>query len=322
MLDLRQKTIAFGGKIAGTTKHTLGEHGTDYGFKIKSAPGKGVDLLVEGSNAGAAVEKAVALGIQVISEDEYDLLIKVSEKVDAKPGKGAMGDYLSRFRRMVAALADHPGVQLLGFSIRPAFRAAGKLKQAAADFGHALPVDVKNLYKQAEGIGLAWIHRSSPHYSPDVHVYDPNLFSSIDFDSSALDKVSLGLDKADGVLWLMPLSNALSPSWIQAVIPFEAAGIFTFDYYSAFHMAGFQADADGKLRVLLGSDHGASWDECYYTDFQTYMELVLAHHGAKVGRKALLNPGKLEACGHDHQHWRENAPALDELLLAVRAADV
>ena len=149
-MKLAGKTIAFAGRFTGMKKASYTAEGAEYGFTVKTSVGKGVDLLVAGQKADAAVTKAAQADIPVISEDEYNLWLRVSEKVGAKAGTGTMGDYPFRFRQMVARLAAHPDVQILGFEMRPTTAGARKIKSAEAACGFNFPADAKSLYKQIE----------------------------------------------------------------------------------------------------------------------------------------------------------------------------
>ena len=68
---LAGKTFVFTGTLSSMTRQDAGELVRQLGGKVSSSIGQSVDYLVEGSSAGSKHEKALALGISILSEQDF-----------------------------------------------------------------------------------------------------------------------------------------------------------------------------------------------------------------------------------------------------------
>lgn len=70
------KTFVLTGTLEMLKRHEAGEIIESYGGKTSSSVSKKTDFVLAGAEAGSKLEKAIALGIRVISEDEFFEMIK------------------------------------------------------------------------------------------------------------------------------------------------------------------------------------------------------------------------------------------------------
>ena len=70
------KTFAISGPFARTTKVGSKMAIEARGGTVVSSPNKTTDYLIAGGKAGAALEKAKKLGVAILSEEDFEALLK------------------------------------------------------------------------------------------------------------------------------------------------------------------------------------------------------------------------------------------------------
>ncbi|NTV47997.1 MAG: NAD-dependent DNA ligase LigA, partial [Chlorobiales bacterium] len=70
------KTVVFTGSLETLTRDKASELVIERGGKVASSVSKKTDLVVAGTDAGSKLEKAVKLGVKVVSEEEFKKLIE------------------------------------------------------------------------------------------------------------------------------------------------------------------------------------------------------------------------------------------------------
>jgi DNA ligase (NAD+) len=65
------KTFVFTGTLSSMTRQKAGEIVRKAGGNVSSSVGPSVNYLVEGASAGSKHEKAVALGITILTESQF-----------------------------------------------------------------------------------------------------------------------------------------------------------------------------------------------------------------------------------------------------------
>jgi DNA ligase (NAD+) len=89
---LEGKTVVVTGTLVNYKRADIEKRITDLGGKAGSSVSKNTDFVVAGTEAGSKLDKAKALGIKVLSEDEFDKMIKDLEAAAPKmPAKSATG---------------------------------------------------------------------------------------------------------------------------------------------------------------------------------------------------------------------------------------
>lgn len=228
-------------------------------------------------------------------------------------------DYIRRFQEMVDELRRSPDVVVARAHVAPPVTEEA-IHRVHAKLGFALSDRIVSFYRQANGLALEWIPKDHPAYDPDSHDEEQ---------SEPFDMVPQ--DVPGGVIHVYPFESLVDD--YEDVFWFEhmagqktelrgesydllafSKSIRPFDYYSEHTMAALLlVDGAADPPVLLGDDHGATFTAFPPTDFESYMEGVLALRGSWVGRERFFcradrpPPGTPEA-------WREVAPSLDELV--------
>ena len=76
------KKIVFSGKMSGGSREKMQAHARQLGARVQTAVSGATDILVCGSNVGPAKrQKAERLGVEILSEADYDRLIRGQNKI-------------------------------------------------------------------------------------------------------------------------------------------------------------------------------------------------------------------------------------------------
>ena len=91
---LAGKTFVFTGTLSSMTRQEAGEIVRQLGGKVSSSIGPSVDFLVEGTSAGSKHDKAVTLGISILTEQEF---LVMTGKEEAAPAQNEEPEQLPLF---------------------------------------------------------------------------------------------------------------------------------------------------------------------------------------------------------------------------------
>jgi len=212
------------------------------------------------------------------------------------------------------------------------------LERVEEHLGFPLDPSIRDVYLEADGLSLRWIHRANPVFDPKKHqrvrgrlVPDFVRKAPVPKGLSVIDND--GAD--DGCICLLPLREAfIDASW-KDMLYFEwmkddekierdgqsygllsfSRSLRIFDFFNFYEMAAV-VTLEPALPVIVGIDHGADWDG-RTVDFGSYWEFVLATYGSVCARsEAFVLP----------QAEEDEAPAdsrdrtLDEILAVCRRA--
>lgn len=325
--ELAGKKIAVTGKLTLMTRAEAKAHILAAGATPASSVSKATDLLILGANAGSKLDKARSLGVATINEDQFLRLIRDERAPESVELTGALADFLPRFRQMVAALEAHPDVRILESHIAPPVSEAD-VRAVHEHLGAELDPAILNFHRQCDGLSLMWVTTDNPNA-------DSNNTSFNDY------------HPGDGAINIYPLKEVFVDANWSEIHYFEfmkdheddqefagrsyqlwdfSRSIRVFDDFNIYNMAGFvMIAAEGEPLsppVSIGDDHGACWTDARLTDFEGYMETVLATYGSIAARRRIL----LTYAGHrskplrlDRSYWDSNPVTLPQVLDEARS---
>jgi hypothetical protein len=246
-----------------------------------------------------------------------------------------MKDFLKQLRSKVKDLEARNDIVLLNWDVgEPASNDA--IASVEMHLGFPLPASIRELYRQADGLSLRWIHRDNPAFDAKRHHrvqgrLVPGFVSKAPI-PQGLDVIdNSGAD--DGCICLLPVREAFVDAGWENLLYFDwmtdeekqdrdgkTYGLLSFrrslrifDFFSYYEMAAFFT-LEQSLPVIVGTDHGADWDGLA-VDFEAYWEFVLAHYGSVHARsEAFVVSNSEEGAAR-----RESRPAtLDDALVVCR----
>jgi NAD-dependent DNA ligase len=116
--SLAGKTVVVTGKFVKLSRKDIEGILTASGCTVGGSVTKKTQLLVVGTDAGSKLADATALGVQVMTEDDFMALL--GEKTDAAPTfTGPLGDWVTRFKKVCDELMKHPDVIVLNRHVNP-----------------------------------------------------------------------------------------------------------------------------------------------------------------------------------------------------------
>lgn len=235
-------------------------------------------------------------------------------------------DYIRRFHAMVDELRSRPDVALARAYVAPPV-SEETIARVHAKLGFAIGDRVLGFYRQANGLALEWVPRAHGAYDPESHgeeLAEPFDMVPQDVAGGVINVYPFEsiVDDYEDVFWFDSMAGRTIEvgGEVLDLLAFSRA-IRPFDYFSEEAMAALLLHgraADPPVRI--GHDHGASFTRFSPTDFETYMEGVLALRGSGVFRERWFcesegpPPGTPEA-------WREVAPSLDAIVRASLERD-
>jgi hypothetical protein len=322
-MSIEGKRIALTGKFT-TMKRAEASKGLQaLGAIVVSGASKNVDILVVGEKAGSKLAKAESLGIathdeawlsSVLAGRAPDAVSQTpapsvevaptsarSEKPLSAPGiEGPLADFFDRLEAIVDELSEDPRVKV-GYLRQPPITEAA-LERIESAWKCELSPAIKNLYRQSNGFTFYWLATHDAGNRRAWAESDLSLFSSICVNRPGrrpTQRAPVGHDVelfpnsgAHGFAWLLPLDKALVRE--RGYIDFSYAEpdrtIRVFEYGAGGSFpAGFSMEpGEGAPLVLVGDDHGASWNSAPIS-FETYMENILATYADIRMRIALVD---------------------------------
>jgi hypothetical protein len=201
-----------------------------------------------------------------------------------------METYLERFENMVQMLENDSQVIVKAFHRFPP-ATDSQIKQLGQKLGVDLHQSIKDFYKQTNGLQLLWSFRSNEHSTTPSG-------GTLDFYRQYED-----YQPEDGAVMIFPLETAffnesVAERYSQATphgTPMKFLGkgyswaefgsrIRPFDGFNKYYDMAFFLDGSGNPPVILGDDHQACYTDSRVTDFESYLEFLIANKGL-VGRR-------------------------------------
>ncbi len=320
-MELQGKKVVVTGVFAQLERSQVEAQLAARGARVIGSVSKNTDMLFVGTKPGSKLAAAKKLGIPMFSE--RDLIALLGGK--AKPGKT---DFLRRLERMLETLESHPDIQVVWSYVAPPASPA-TIASVEAKYG-ALDPAITRFYSQCDGFAFLWFAKSNESFDPKKHKRR----------TSRPKQSDIGGDyhNADGAAFIHPIKDTFVTAdwkdryyfdWMSnddkqrfakrdyPLLDFSKS-IRIFDSFSMYNMAAFITAADRtNPPVVLGDDHGACWTDSKRTDFDSYIETVLATYGSIEARRRLF----LTYEGHkkpplrlDRAHWKKQNLSLDAVL--------
>jgi hypothetical protein len=157
--SLAGKAVVVTGKFARLGRKDIEAILTASGCTVVGSVSKKTDLLIVGTDAGSKLTTATSLGVAIMTEDDFLALLGV--KSAATPVfEGPLGDWLSRFKKVCDELLKNPDVIVMNRHINPPV-SDDEIAEVEEAIGASLSPAITNLYRQANGLSLRWISKSS-----------------------------------------------------------------------------------------------------------------------------------------------------------------
>ena len=308
------KSVVVTGKFVKLSRTEIEAIFVASGCTVSGSVSKKTDLLIVGKDAGSKLGAANALGIRILDESAFMILL--GEKLEQIVFDGPLGDWLSRFKKVAAELMTHPGVRVLNLSVN-APASDSEIAAVEEGLGVALAPAIVNLYRQANGLSLRWISKKHIEFKKRSSEYQYIDERDLRYDPATKERPS-NSGAETGCICLLPLGKVFlksRQSWKGMFVHDHQRGGRTsfrgveydeyefsedtrvFDYYNFFHMAALQLSVSPSYPpVVIGDDHGAEFRELPLDpsrpssgtwpsiDFEKYMELALANYFSRTDR--------------------------------------
>jgi hypothetical protein len=212
-----------------------------------------------------------------------------------------MRDFVDALETKVLELMDLPAIEVLEFEVYPPRE--DHLVEAERFLKHPLPESVRAFYSRCGGLTLRWVHReraSRAYIERFDFGQNPKRFhrgsGSLLEDQRedgrillrSLGETFLSDERFAGLIedsLLLEPGHKGSVKLAGATYPRDAfyQQLRVFDAYSSEGGAAFFL-GDPSLPVVQGSNSAASYEDGHVTDFESYLELLLASRGLKKAR--------------------------------------
>lgn len=307
------KVVVVTGKFVKLSRKDIEGILTASGATVGGSVTKKTDLVIVGADAGSKLAAATALGLKILSEDDFMALL--GEKLEAAPTlEGPLGDYLARFNKVCDELMKHPDVMVLNRHVNAGVTDAD-IEQVEKAIGAKLSPAITNLYRQADGLSLRWIAKSSigPRGLDESRLKFQRGHREYASDNGAesgcicllpLKKVFLNAYQDWDGIFVFDFMKTSTKSWNGKDYNAHELALKTrvFDYRNFFRMPALVlVENPGDPSLAMGDDHGACFDPIS-GNFESYMESRIACYFATYGSTG------------------EKKPSLDQVIVASRAA--
>jgi uncharacterized protein YjbI with pentapeptide repeats len=235
--------------------------------------------------------------------------------------------YLARFHQLAEELKAHPKVRLLAYHSFPAVDPT-KVSKAEQLLGQPLDRKIKEFYRETNGLQLRWIFENNEDLDERVHQwktkaehwnYAKDAFRAEDgvifilpFEAVFIDPIDHGLDILGGqeeIEFMNDRQDLLA--FYQKIRPFDA--------FSSYCNMAFYMDGTAKPPLLMGDEHCSNYTDSRLTDFESYLEFLLATKGLCRKRKSFYGQyqgHELAALLTDEAYWAssKDRTSLDGLV--------
>lgn len=272
---LSGKNVALAGRFKLIGKGTVSADAKRRGFSAQASLNGKTDILIipTAGTEEAAVAKAQTVGAEVLTERDYLIWLALTPALSEPAGAKVL---LDRIRSMVSELYADPRTCITCFRLPP---------------GHEHPwvsfeePTLTKLFEGMDSLELRWIARANPAFDPELHESVGYIDGTDSFDGAVNIPSASAIDHGAG--WGRPF--IADPN---AIFHFHDLGLSEreffealrpFDLFSPFWPVGLLERPDGEVRVFVGDDEGASWDQPAMTAAE-YLEQVIQTHAWTGGR--------------------------------------
>ncbi|MCP4442498.1 MAG: pentapeptide repeat-containing protein [Aureispira sp.] len=232
--------------------------------------------------------------------------------------------YLERFNKLVEELHAHPKVEVLTYHTFPAVQdqVIQKIEQA---IGKELDANIKKFYKETNGLQLRWILTSNEDFNSSIHRFDEAVLG--------WDYAAVEYRPEDGCILFLPIEDAFEHSFkniepnVSEILSIEGTTytlpaffekIKPFDQFSHYCNMVFFLDQEGSQLVLMGDEEHLCYTDSRITNFESYIEFLLATKGVAQKRKQFYGHYqgyKMSVVETLQDYWTEqNGVDLDTLV--------
>jgi len=243
--------------------------------------------------------------------------------------------FLKQLREKVAELEARDDIVLLNWDVgEPATKDA--IASVEKHLGSPLPASIRDIYLQADGLSLRWIHRDNPVFDAKKHRRGkgrlvPGFVRKAPIPEGLDVTRNSGAD--DGCICILPVREAFVDADWEGMLYFDDEtddekmkfgrksyghlafhrALRIFDFFSYYEMAAILM-LEKSLPVIVGTDHGADWS-APATDFESYWEFVLSQYGSVHARSEAFIKSRY---GQAELRPDARAASLDEALTVCR----
>lgn len=209
-----------------------------------------------------------------------------------------MINYIERFQAIAVEIKTYDFLDLVEFkTYSPATNEI--FTAVEAKIGAPLAEPIRNFYGQTNGLHLRWCIK------PDLSD------AKLEAISKEFDDYDIELPEQREVPFaqinLLPIEDSfINTNWEEVIVPlddltFEFQGVTyphgefarrlkPFDLFSDYYCMAFLLEKEiGNPKVLLLSDHYAEWYYSRITDFESYMQMLLASRGIVHSRDKIYS---------------------------------
>lgn len=295
-MDFKDKKIVLTGSFESMKRSEAKKKLEGMGAIISGSVSKATDMLIAGAAAGSKLTKAEKLGVTILTEEEF--LAAMGMQVEGPSLTGPLSDFKARFQALIKELRDHPEIEVKYSNIgKPASEV--KIERVEKSIGATLHPAIRNFYLQCDGASVVWMYKDNPE-GHRFEIWGPNNGFALENDGIA-----------EGNIHIFPiLDTFLTNDWKghlyfpgadynsrpETFMDKEGLTILSFsqrlrvfDYFNFYNMTAFYVEpGEGNPPVLMGDDHGACFTDSKVTDFESYIEMILANKGAVTARRKYL----------------------------------
>ncbi len=249
-----------------------------------------------------------------------------------------MEDYLTRFQNLADEIASHPWLQLREFQVNQP--ASDDIFEAVKDYlGFPLSEFIYNFYRQANGLRLRWTIK------PGITDDEFEKLSEISDDYEIIDADLESDEYPFANINILPIEESLIERNWQGIIYFEedidlahmefefaqktynridfGKKLKPFDVYSNESCMAFLIEDNVQTpKVLCLGDHYIEWDSTRITDFNSYLEMLLATKGITSARDRIYSKyrgDRQPILLTPHDYWQ--GKRIPKLFSAIATSD-
>lgn len=198
--------------------------------------------------------------------------------------------YLKRFSALVRQLQQQSHIRLLSYHAFAPVREA-QFREWERRLGHGIPSAMRRFYGETNGLQLRWIADTNEAWNTTPAAAQP----------LAWDYALRTLRPEEGCIFLLPLEMILFPKhtlvapsalWEESIdiqnktysLPDFYERIRLFDAFSSVCSMAMLWDGSDNPLVLMGDDGGRIFSDSRLTDFDSYLNFLLAQKGLATAR--------------------------------------